>query len=92
MLAPRLNLNFTSETLDPRVTFTRAGATSTRVNSSGLVEAVAEDTPRFDFTLNSGGSCKGLLVEEQRTNIIQWSNNFTGTGWSVTKINGGELG
>jgi hypothetical protein len=32
---PRLALDFTTASLDPRVTFTRSGATATRVNSSG---------------------------------------------------------
>ena len=60
---PRLALDFTTASLDPRVTFTRALNTATRINSSGLVETVNADTPRFDYTLNPGGACKGLLIE-----------------------------
>jgi hypothetical protein len=59
---------------------TRAGATATRVNSAGLIEAVAADTARFDFdpvTLE----CKGLLVEEARTNLCLQSENLA-TTWS----------
>lgn len=50
------------------ITFTRASS-ATRVNSSGLVETVASDQPRFDYdpvTLQP----KGLLIEEQRTNLL----------------------
>lgn len=51
------------------ITFTRASS-ATRVNSSGLVETVASNQPRFDYdpvTLQP----KGLLIEEQRTNSIR---------------------
>jgi hypothetical protein len=63
------------------VTFTRAGATATRVNSAGLIEAVAADTARFDFdplTL----ACKGLLIEEARTNNFLQSAAFDSASWS----------
>jgi hypothetical protein len=66
---PRLALDFTTASLDPRVAFTRADATATCVNSSGFIESVAADTPRFDYdpvTL----VCKGLLIEESRQNLV----------------------
>jgi hypothetical protein len=82
---PRLALDFTTATLDPRVTFTRALGTATRVNASGLVETVAADTPRFDFnpvTL----ACRGLLIEESRTNNIFPSNDFSGYTLNNTAV------
>lgn len=82
---PKLALNFTTATLDSRVTFTRALATATRTNASGLIETVAADTPRFDYdpiTL----ACKGLLVEETRTNICIQSGNVTSPSWGTTLI------
>jgi len=83
---PNLALDFTTATLDPRVTFTRSGNNATVINSSGLIETVNADIPRFDYTLNTGGDCKGLLIEESRTNLVNWSValNF----WSN---NGGEM-
>jgi hypothetical protein len=66
---PTLNLNFTSGTLDPRVTFTRA-STATFVGSNGLIQSAAINAPRFTYdpiTLQP----LGLLIEEQRTNIIK---------------------
>jgi hypothetical protein len=81
---PRLALDFTTAVLDPRVTFTRSAATATRFNASGYVETVAADTPRFDYnplTL----VCKGLLIEEARTNLLTYSEAFN-TGWP-TKTN-----
>ena len=40
--------------------------TATRVNSSSLIESVAINIPRIDYT---NGSCPSLLVEPQRTNL-----------------------
>ena len=81
MLQPTLSLDFTTAVLDPTVTFARTGATATRVNSSGLIESVAADTARFDYdpiTL----VCKGLLIEEQRTNLLTYSEQFNDASWT----------
>lgn len=62
-------------------TFTRANATATRFNRAGKVEACVADSPRFVYnpvTL----ACKGLLIEEPRTNIITQSRNFAAGSWS----------
>ena len=66
---PSMALDFTTASLDSRVTFTRSGATATVVNSSGLIAYVAANTPRFDFDPTTL-VCKGLLIEEARTNIV----------------------
>lgn len=66
---PRLALDFTTAALDPRVTFTRSGNTATVIDSAGVIVAVNADIPRFDYdpvTL----ACKGLLIEESRTNVL----------------------
>lgn len=80
-----LNLNFVNtDSLDSRITFTRT-TTATRTNSSGLIESVAIDTPRFDYdpvTLEP----KGLLVEEQRTNLLVRSEEFNEASWSKTNV------
>lgn len=80
-LAPVVNLDMTTESLDSRITITRALNTATRVNSSGLVEVVNANLPRFDYTLNTGGTCKGLLVEESRINICRQSQDLN-TTWT----------
>lgn len=77
-----LNLDFTSgtQTLDPRVTFTRS-SNATRINSAGVLELVSTNGPRFDYdpvTLQP----KGLLIEEQRTNLTPYSRYETGA-WSL---------
>jgi len=57
---------------------TRA-TTATRVNSSLLIESVANNIPRLDY---SNGSCPSLLVEPQRTNLALYSNALS-TGTNV---------
>lgn len=78
---PAMAMDFTSGTLDSRVTFTRA-STATRVNASGLIESVAINAPRFDYDPVSRAP-KGLLVEEQRTNLLTYSEDFSNAAWSV---------
>ena len=56
---------------------TRA-TTATRVNSSGLIESVASNVPRLDYT---NGSCPSILVEPQRTNLALYSEDFTNGSW-----------
>lgn len=80
---PRLALDFTTASLDPRVTVTRALNTATRINSSGLIETVNANLPRFDYTLNTGGACKGLLIEETRTNSILYSADISNAVWAT---------
>jgi hypothetical protein len=66
---PRMALDFTTAALDPRVTFTRSGNTATVTNSSGVISAINADLPRFDYDPTTL-ICKGLLIEESRTNSL----------------------
>jgi hypothetical protein len=78
---PSMALDFTTATLDPRVTVTRALNTATRFNSSGAIEIVNANLPRFDYdpvTLLP----KGLLIEELRANALTYSNDFGNAAWS----------
>lgn len=47
--------------------------TSTRVDSSGLIQNVAFNAPRLDYT---GGGCPSILVEPARTNLVLYSEQF----------------
>jgi hypothetical protein len=51
------------------------------VNSSGYIESVAADTPRFDYNPVNGQSL-GLLIEEQRTNLFVRSAEFDNASWT----------
>jgi len=60
-------------------TFDRANGLATRINKDGLIEEVANDTPRFNY-LNS--TCPSLLLEAQRTNNIRYSEDTTAADWT----------
>jgi len=63
---------------DGDFTFSR-GSSATRVNKDGLIEVLAFDIPRLDY---SDGSCPSLLLEGQSTNLLPYSNEFTNAAWS----------
>ena len=78
---PSLDLQFaTSKTLDDRVsgqnliTFSRS-TTGTYVDSNGIIQTAAIDAPRFDHDPTTNASL-GLLVEESRTNLLTYSEEF----------------
>ena len=58
------------------LTVTRA-TTARRVNSAGLIESVATNVPRLDYT---NSTCPSILVEPQSTNVLTYSEQF-GTSW-----------
>ena len=60
------------------LTVTRA-TTATRVNSTGLIESVAVNVPRLDYT---NSTCPSILVEPQRTNTILRSQEFDNAYWT----------
>ena len=82
---PALILNFVGTTsLDSRVTFTRS-TTASFVGSNGLIQTAAINAPRFDYdpvTL----APKGLLIEEQRTNLLTYSEQFDDASWTKARV------
>lgn len=73
-----LEVNFLTNVLDPRITFTRA-STGTYFDYTGTMQIAPINTARLDYdpaTLLP----RGLLIEEARTNIMLNSQMFT--GWS----------
>lgn len=81
---PDFSLHFLDGVLDSRVTFTRASG-GTRINSAGVLETVANNVPRFDYdpiTL----ACKGLLIEEARTNRCTTSTTVLALSGATTAI------
>jgi len=84
-IQPTLNLDFAnSETVDPRITFTRA-STATRTNKKGLIELVPSGVPRIDFDQVSL-ACEGLLVEEARTQLLTYSQDFDNAAWVKSNV------
>ena len=89
---PTLNLNFAgSKVLDPRITFSRSSV-GTYMDANGLVATASTDSPRFDHRyVNGEVESLGLLVEEQRTNVLEQSvattSNWTGSTSNTTYSN-----
>lgn len=64
------------------LTFARS-TTAGRYNDKGLYESVGANQPRFDYDPITK-SIKGLLVEEQRTNLATFSNDMR--LWGRTRV------
>jgi hypothetical protein len=80
-IKPTLLLDFAKvRQLDPRITFTRA-STGTFYNSVGVLSTAAAGVPRFDYNPTTEESL-GLLIEEQRTNLLTYSEQFDNAAWS----------
>ena len=65
--------------LQDLVSFSRA-STGTYVGSDGLLKTAAANEPRIDYDPVTG-ECRGLLIEEQRTNLVEWSSDFSDLYW-----------
>ena len=88
-IKPSLNLNFArSRALDPRITFTRS-TIATYVGRDGLIKYAGVNEPRFDHDPDTLESL-GLLIEESRTNIALYSQEFNNVYWN--KSGGGNPG
>ncbi|MDC0859740.1 hypothetical protein OAP45_02775 [Candidatus Pelagibacter sp.] len=59
------------------------GSSATRVNKDGLIESVATNVPRLDYPLIDGvvQDCPALLLEPQRTNNLQRTEEFDNGYW-----------
>jgi hypothetical protein len=88
---PRLALDFTTGLLDARVTFTRTTGASnpaTYVDSSGYIVAATNNQARFDHSPVTL-ACKGLLIEEPRTNYATYSNSIFDASWTPSSVTAG---
>ena len=83
-IRPTLNLDFANtKELDSRITFYR-NSIATYYGSDGILKYASHNTPRFDHDPTTG-ECRGLLIEEDRSNILIYSNPIAdlefGSGW-----------
>lgn len=70
--------------LSPLVTFTRAGS-GTYMNSSGNIATASTNEPRYEY--DADGNYLGLLLEEARTNLVEYSTDAT----NFSSIGGGAV-
>ena len=78
---PRLALDWTTGVAQPGVDVVRSGV-ATFVGANGLIQSASSNTQRLDWSKGT----PGLLVEESRTNLQPYSEQFNNAVWS--KING----
>jgi len=88
---PTLNLKFSEnrnliDDVSGRqlITFTRASS-ATFIDSAGTLQTAAVDVPRFDHNPTTGESL-GLLVEEQRTNLLLNTATLSTQSVTVTAV------
>ena len=75
-VATTFDLDF--DTIAEQFTFTR-GSEATFVNAQGLIESTASnDAPRIDYSTGA----KAFLLENQSTNIINYSEDFSQSYWT----------
>lgn len=80
-LHPNLVLDFAnSRGVDPRIKFSRA-STATYFDEFGVMHTAPAGVPRIDYD-PATGECRGLLVEEQRTNLLTYSEQFDNASWT----------
>ncbi len=85
VIRPTLDLNFAcSGIVDPRIAFSRSG-TAKYFDEFGVMRTAPANTPRIDFDPGTG-ECKGLLIEEQRTNLLKYSEQFNNAAWYKTNV------
>ena len=86
-----LDLNFMNPgTLDPRITFTRASGAAC-IDASGFIQMAAVNAPRWDYDPVTH-ALRGVLIEEQRTNLALWSADFTqGAIWNNAAVGSGGV-
>jgi hypothetical protein len=83
--APSLNLNFMSPgALDPRIAFTRT-STATYFDSTRTMRLAAANQPRWDYDPQTS-RLRGLLIEEQRSNFLYYSADFTTGNWGPVAV------
>lgn len=76
-----LDLVFTNVSALPgTITFTRASS-ATYFNSAGVLSTASNNVPRFDYDPATKQSL-GLLIEESRTNLLTYSQEFDNAAWT----------
>jgi hypothetical protein len=67
--------------------FTRSGS-ATRINSQGLIESVANGVSRLNYPMIDGvvKGCPHHILEPQRTNLVQYSEDFSQSYWTKSGL------
>ena len=57
-------------------------STATYVDATGKIRTAGVNEPRIDYSSGQGR----LLVEEARTNLLTWSEDFSNAAWSKVRV------
>lgn len=83
-IKPTLNLDFVnSKQIDPIIDFTRPSRAS-YYNENGRLSYAEINQGRINYDPVTG-QCKGLLIEESRTNLLTYSEQFNISPWSTVR-------
>jgi len=72
----------TSDTFGSQYTFTRSSDATGY--GAGDLETVTTDQPRFVYNPETGKR-EGLLIEEQRTNLVLWNEDLSNAAWNKVR-------
>ena len=73
-----------ASTFDNLFTFTRASV-ATITDIDGMLREVGADVPRL-VEYDGAGGALGLLIEEQRTNLVTYSEQFDNAAWDKDEV------
>ena len=91
MMLPVLDINFRdfksfSSTIGPTASFSRASS-GTYFDETGVLRTASTNVGRINHVYNgSTWVCKGGLIEAQRTNIAQYTEDFSNVYWTKSGI------
>ena len=87
-LRPSLDVDLVgSKTVSPLMGFSRA-STATYYDANGVLRTAGVNEPRFNHDPVTG-ELKGLLIEDSRTNLLTYSEQFDNAAWR--KLNDGKI-
>lgn len=80
LTGPYVEFDFTRMAFDARVSFSRS-SDGTYFDAAGVMQTAASNVPRKEHD-PATGAVRGLLVEEQRTNLLLRSHDFSSADWT----------
>lgn len=80
MFRPYVEFDFTRMAFDTRVSFSRSSG-GTYFDAAGVMQTAASNVPRKEHS-PATGAVRGLLLEEQRTNLVTYSQDIDNAAWA----------
>jgi hypothetical protein len=84
---PNAVFNFTTASLDPRITYTHTFANSWGFDAAGLLVNYPATTPRFDYGPMGGGAIRGIRIDQSSLSVSALHcRDFTNAAWAKTSV------